>query len=298
MASGSRVLLAISCAADGHEGGPQALSVETRNQQAGSQGPTMTRAEPQTLTEATPRRRPPLGLRMLGGLSPGCLWHLEETLTPPALHSAGHQPQPDRSPDTSVSKGPLQRSVPWDRGGEGQSAFRGTGNSLLARETPGQWWADPCPLHCWKQQSPGVYRERAGLGLGGCHWPALNPPAPQPRQHLSSPPHRVSEPHPGPQRPPAAPAPAGPLAFGQGRVHLPGHRGGPAGCPLLLGGERAAPWRGRGGETHLAHERLLEPQQPPGPAQVPVGLGLQRHLHTERPWPAVTSVPDGTERAW
>ena len=124
----------------------------------------------------------------MGIFSSRYLWRPEEILTPPTLHSAGHQPQTDRSPDTGMSQGPLQRSVPGDRRGEGWSAFGGTRNSLLASKTAAQWWADACPLHCWKQQSPGVPGERAGLGPGGCRWPALNPTAPPPRPpHLSSP---------------------------------------------------------------------------------------------------------------
>ena len=68
----------------------------------------------------------------MGIFSPRYLWRLEEILTPPTLHSAGHQPQTDRSPDTGVFKGPLQRSVPGDRGGKGWGVLGDTGNSLLA----------------------------------------------------------------------------------------------------------------------------------------------------------------------
>ena len=87
------------------------------------------------------------GAEDVGIFSPRYLWRLEEILTPPTLHSAGHQPQTDRSPDTGVFKGPLQRSVPGDRGGKGWGVLGDTGNSLLASKTPAQWWVDPCPLH-------------------------------------------------------------------------------------------------------------------------------------------------------
>ena len=252
---------------------------------------------------------------MWGDLSPGRLWRLEETLTPPTLHSAGHQPQPDRSPDTGMSKGPLQRSVPWDRGKKCGVLLGALETACLqARPQPS---GGQTPALC----NSGSNRVQGSLGrglawgrAGAAGQPSTPPPPPRP-PHLSSPSPQTVRTTP---RPPASTCcPQPPRASGswtrpsspawpRGRPRhspaspgrWPGHGAGPATRPLLLGGERAAPQRGPGGGAHLAHERLLEPEQPPGPAQVPVGLGLQRHLHTERPRPAVAGDPDGSERTW
>lgn len=253
------------------------------------------------------------GRRMVRGRPTGQLWTPlvqpthgtecgAETLTdtvPPA-----RLPSPRPAPGCSFSEcrapswgpeSPLTLDAPL---AQTRSCWRELGSSLTGPRATG----DP-PKGTMAVMSPWVARGLWGEGRPGARRVPLASPQPH-RSHTKTPtpllplPAECQNHTQAPSVHLLPPKPAGPLAPGQGRVHLPGHGGGPAGCPLLLGGERAAPRRGLGGGTHLAHERLLEPEQPPGPAQVPVGLRLQRHLHTEWPLPAVTGDPDGSERTW